>query len=784
MVKNIRKVICNLTMSYQRGGNNKPKGFGFAGFQMAGTKRSGTNIPPPPPNSALSKQGYHTMSAITENALSASWGMPKKRSKTEEEYFEDDDELPTSSLEYIPAPGSPTYDLMKKTATKNESDSEEDPLDAFMAGIDAEVKRNNSVAQSDIDRKEDKSKGFRADIDGEDDEESYYRYMEENPTAGLQQEESDQEIEYDEDGNPIAPPKKKEIDPLPPIDHNEIDYESFEKNFYNVHEEIASLSKQQIDDLRKTLGIKVSGPSPPNPVTSFGHFGFDDALIKAIRKNEYTQPTPIQVQAVPAALSGRDIIGIAKTGSGKTAAFIWPMLVHIMDQRELKAGDGPIGLILAPTRELSQQIYQEAKKFGKVYNIQVCCCYGGGSKWEQSKALESGAEIVVATPGRMIDLVKMKATNLTRVTFLVLDEADRMFDMGFEPQVRSICNHVRPDRQTLLFSATFKKRVEKLARDVLMDPIRIVQGDVGEANTDVTQYAIVFHNNPGGKWNWLLQNLVEFLSIGSLLVFVTKKLNAEELANNLKLKEFDVLLLHGDMDQIERNKVITAFKKKDVSTLVATDVAARGLDIPHIKTVINYDVARDIDTHTHRIGRTGRAGEKGTAYTLVTEKDKEFAGHLVRNLEGANQEVPKSLMDLAMQSAWFRKSRFKGGKGKSINVGGAGLGFRGRPDSSSSSGSSSQASKDISDVVKKLERHGPGSDRLSAMKAAFRSQYSSQFRASSDHTWEQTITPPSVIMPPPSTVPPPKFMSQDSQISNSVGTEKNERKRVRKSRWE
>ncbi|KYQ48728.1 ATP-dependent RNA helicase DDX42 [Trachymyrmex zeteki] len=766
-------------MSYHRGSGNKPKGFGFSGFQMSGTKRSGTNIPPPPPNSTLSKQGYHTMNAITENALSACWGMPKKRSKTEEEYFEDDDEPPTSSLEYIPAPGSPTYDLMKKSATKDNSDSEEDTLDAFMAGIDAEVKQNTYAAQCGDNRKEDKSKGFRADIDGEDDEESYYRYMEENPTAGLQQEESDQEIEYDEDGNPIAPPKKKEIDPLPSIDHSEIEYESFEKNFYNVHEEIASLSKQQVDDLKKTLGIKVSGPSPSNPVTSFGHFGFDDALIKAIRKNEYTQPTPIQAQAIPAA--GRDIIGIAKTGSGKTAAFIWPMLVHIMDQRELKAGDGPIGLILAPTRELSQQIYQEAKKFGKVYNIQVCCCYGGGSKWEQSKALESGAEIVVATPGRMIDLVKMKATSLTRVTFLVLDEADRMFDMGFEPQVRSICNHVRPDRQTLLFSATFKKKVEKLARDVLTDPIRIVQGDVGEANTDVTQHVIMFHNNPSGKWNWLLQNLVEFLSAGSLLIFVTKKLNAEELANNLKLKEFEVLLLHGDMDQIERNKVITAFKKKEVSTLVATDVAARGLDIPHIKTVVNYDVARDIDTHTHRIGRTGRAGEKGTAHTLVTEKDKEFAGHLVRNLEGANQEVPKSLMDLAMQSAWFRKSRFKGGKGKSLNVGGAGLGFRGRPNSSNSGGSTSQASKDISEVVKKLERHGPGSDRLSAMKAAFRSQYNSQFRASSDHTWEQTITPPSVIMPPPPPVPPPKPATEDNQASNSSGPE---RKRVRKSRWE
>lgn len=781
-------------MSYHRGGGNKPKGFGFAGFQMTGTKRSGSNIPPPPPNSALSKQGYHTMTSITENALSACWGMPKKRSKTEEEYFEDDDDPPASSLEYIPAPGSPTYNRMNKLPPKDDSDSEEDPLDAFMAGIDAEVKKNNQVQPGEESRKEEKIKGFRADIEGEDDEESYYRYMEENPTAGLQQEDSDQEIEYDEDGNPIAPPRKKEIDPLPAIDHSEIQYEPFEKNFYNVHEEIASLSKQQIEDLRNTLGIKVSGPAPPNPVTSFGHFGFDDPLIKSIRKNEYTQPTPIQAQAVPAALSGRDIIGIAKTGSGKTAAFIWPMLVHIMDQKELKAGDGPIGLILAPTRELSQQIYQEAKKFGKVYNVQVCCCYGGGSKWEQSKALEGGAEIVVATPGRMIDLVKMKATNLTRVTFLVLDEADRMFDMGFEPQVRSICNHVRPDRQTLLFSATFKKKVEKLARDVLTDPVRIVQGDVGEANADVTQHAITFHNNPTGKWTWLLQNLVEFLSSGSLLIFVTKKLNAEELANNLKLKEFDVLLLHGDMDQVERNKVITAFKRKEVSTLVATDVAARGLDIPHIRTVVNYDVARDIDTHTHRIGRTGRAGEKGTAYTLVTEKDKEFAGHLVRNLEGANQEVPKSLLDLAMQSAWFRKSRFKAGKGKSMNVGGAGLGFRGRsePSSNSSGGSSAQGSKDISEVVKKLERHGPGSDRLSAMKAAFRSQYNAQFRASSDHTWEQTFTPASVIMPPPPA--PPKAAiagaaadqtkSQTDQTSSSPVAEGGERKRVRKSRWE
>ncbi|KAJ8665914.1 hypothetical protein QAD02_007576, partial [Eretmocerus hayati] len=256
-------------------------------------------------------------------------------------------------------------------------------------------------------------------------------YMEENPNAGVHQDDSDQEIDYDEEGNPIWLSKKKAIDPLPPIDHDLINYEAFESNFYTMHEDIASLSENRVEDLRKTLGIKVTGASPPRPVASFGHLPFDEHLMKAIRKHEYSQPTPIQAQAIPSALSGRDIIGIAKTGSGKTAAFIWPMLIHIRDQKDLRTNDGPIGLILAPTRELSQQIYQEARKFGRVYNIRVCCCYGGGSKWEQSKALEDGAEIVVATPGRMIDLIKMKATHLSRVTFLVLDEADRMFDMGF-----------------------------------------------------------------------------------------------------------------------------------------------------------------------------------------------------------------------------------------------------------------------------------------------------------------------------------------------------------------
>lgn len=311
--------------------------------------------------------------------------------------------------------------------------------------------------------------------------------------------------------------------------------------------------------------------------------------------------------------------------------------------------------------------------------------------------------------------------------------------------MRSICNRVRPDRQTLLFSATFKKRIEKLARDILVDPVKIVQGDVGEANEDVTQHMYVF-NNPVHKWNWLLCKLVEFLSHGSVLIFVTKKVEAEQVAANLQVQEYECVLLHGDIDQAERNKVITKFKKREVDIMVATDVAARGLDIPHIRTVVNYDVARDIDTHTHRIGRTGRAGEKGTAYTLVTEKDKEFAGHLVRNLEGANQEVPEDLLELAMQSSWFRNSRFKSGKGKSLSVGGSGLGYKERPGlgmsgskpigasygmpslSSSLPPVSPTAPKESGSNGGQSSSSRPATNRFSAMRDAFKSQYNSQVR--------------------------------------------------------
>ncbi|CAB4069134.1 DDX42 [Lepeophtheirus salmonis] len=611
----------------------------------------------PPPSSLSSRQSSsagrnpnpNSNSGTTNSSKSFNYKdfqeLPIKKTRSEEDYFNEDEEDDKEKERKKAGRKSP-----KKS---EDEDEEEDSLDTFMANLEKDAK---SQGLKSLNKPKDTTKtfkGVRTDIDEADNEESYYKWLEENPNAGLMPvDEDDDDIEYDEDGNPIAPKLPKYIDPLPPMDHSAIEYMPFDKCFYKEHNDITCLSPIQVIDLQQKLGIKISGVSPPKPVTSFGHFGFDEVLLKSIRKSEFTQPTPIQSIGIPVCLSGRDAIGIAKTGSGKTATFLWPIIIHIQHQRPLLNGEGPIALILVPTRELALQIYTEAKKFGKVYDLNAVCAYGGGSKWEQSKCFESGAEIAIATPGRMIDMIKMKVTNLQRVTYLVLDEADRMFDMGFEAQP-----HLR-------------KKLEKLARDVLTDPIKVVQGSIGEASEDVTQIV----------------------------------------------------------------------KKKQFPILVATDVAARGLDIPHIRTVLNYDIARDIDTHTHRIGRTGRAGIKGTAYTLVTEKDKEFAGHIVRNLEQANQDVPKELMDLAMQSSWFKNSQ--------------------------SVDSLNGDSKAISGPV--------SGGRLGVVREAYKNQFMTNFRKASDEA--TSSDQPSMPPPPPPPSNQPTIPSLDSS-SQKTG-------KKRKSRWD
>ncbi|UZO02005.1 uncharacterized protein OCT59_020508 [Rhizophagus irregularis] len=511
--------------------------------------------------------------------------------------------------------------IQPEIKSKVMEEDDDDPLDAFMLDIDNQVQKESL-------NKPQQEKIRRDDIEDEDFVESYVNHMKkkgievgksQRPIEKDENVNSDEEVyataraidaqlEYDSDDNPVIEQKRKDIEPLQAVDHSQIDYPEIEKFFYEEHTDIANLSKERVDQIRKELDMHVSGADVTKPCISFAHFGFDEALLDVIIKHGYSEPTGIQKQAVPIALSGRDIIGIAKTGSGKTAAFIWPMLIHIMDQEELSKGEGPIGLILAPTRELASQIFTEAKKFAKAYGLRVAAVYGGASKMDQFKELRpGGVEILVGTPGRLIDMVKMKATNFRRVSFLVLDEADRMFDLGFEPQVRSICDNIRPDRQTLLFSATFPKKVEALAREVTTEPVRISIGYVGQANTDITQ-VIEILTEDGYKWDWLISRLASFCVEGSVLIFVSRKGGVDELSLNLQQSGFDCGALHGDMMQAERDKVLRDFKNNKFPIMVATDVAARGLDIKAVKTVVNYDIARDIDSHVHRIGRTGRAG--------------------------------------------------------------------------------------------------------------------------------------------------------------------------------
>ncbi|PRP78149.1 hypothetical protein PROFUN_13951 [Planoprotostelium fungivorum] len=574
--------------------------------------------------------------------------------------------------EHLEKPMQKEKNLDESRRDEKALEEEPDPLDAFMQDMEQqEVVSAPKVIRQDIEDEDDhetlfrhlkerdaKEKGINVKDMGSDDDDIF------RPDRVVETKE--EELEYDEEGNPI---RRKNIGPIPPLDHAKIDYPEFNKDFYLEHAETKDMTEEQVKELRRKEEIHVSGVNIAKPILSFRGAGLEPALLKEITKQNFTTPTAIQKQALPIAMSGRDIIGIAKTGSGKTAAFVWPMIPHILDQHELEKGDGPIAIILAPTRELAHQIYLESKKYCKPNAIQCAAVYGGISKTEQYKSLRNGAEVIVATPGRLIDMIKAKACKMNRVTYLVLDEADKMFDMGFEPQIRSIEGQIRPDRQTLLFSATFKRKVETLARDILSDPIRINIGGIGQANEDITQIVEIFEEYQQ-KWNWLDKYIREIVKCGSVIIFGSTKQSTEDITSRLLRMGLHAAAIHGDKDQADREKIMYAFKNNNLPILVATDVAARGLDVKGIKNVINFEVARNIDSHTHRIGRTGRAGEKGWATTLMVKgKDSNFAGDLVRNLEGANQYVSPALLELAMQNPHFSKNRSRLGGGGSTGKG-------------------------------------------------------------------------------------------------------------------
>ncbi|XP_068647266.1 DEAD-box ATP-dependent RNA helicase 42-like [Aristolochia californica] len=455
-------------------------------------------------------------------------------------------------------------------------------------------------------------------------------------------------LEDEDDDEFIKRVKKTKAEKLSIVDHSKIQYLPFRKNFYIEVKEISRMSAEDVAAYRKQLELKIHGKDVPKPVKSWSQTGLTSKLLDTIKKLNYEKPMPIQDQALPIIMSGRDCIGIAKTGSGKTLAFVLPMLRHIKDQPPVVPGDGPIGLIMAPTRELVQQIHSDIKKFSKVLGINCVPVYGGSGVAQQISDLKRGAEIVVCTPGRMIDILctsSGKITNLRRVTYFVMDEADRMFDMGFEPQITRIVQNTRPDRQTVLFSATFPRQVEILARKVLNKPVEIQVGGRSVVNSDITQLVEVRQESE--RFLRLLELLGEWYEKGKILIFVHSQEKCDSLFKDLLKRGYPCLSLHGAKDQTDRESTIADFKSNVCNLLIATSIAARGLDVKELELVVNFDVPNHYEDYVHRVGRTGRAGRKGCAITFISEEDARYAPDLVKALELSEQAVPDDLKALA-----------------------------------------------------------------------------------------------------------------------------------------
>jgi ATP-dependent RNA helicase RhlE len=425
---------------------------------------------------------------------------------------------------------------------------------------------------------------------------------------------------------------------------------------------------------------------------SFDRFELHPKVRAGVERAGYAEPTPIQQQALPEALAGRDVLGLAQTGTGKTAAFVLPLLQRLVD--------GPRGrtraLVVAPTRELAEQIHGEVRTLGHATGLRSATVYGGVGKAPQQKALRGGAEIVVACPGRLLDHLRSGDGDLSRVEVLVLDEADHMFDMGFLPDVRRIVRQVPTDAQRLLFSATMPDELQHLAEEVLDDPLRVRIARTAPADT--VRHALF----PVAKEDKtrLLSHLLDRREVRSALVFTRTKHRAKRLAQQLDRAGYQVASLQGNLSQTRRQKALDGFREGRYDVLVATDIAARGIDVTRVSHVINYDVPDTVEAYTHRLGRTGRAAREGDACTLVTPDD----GKQVRAIERAlSMRIARERVDGIAAAAdpaptsgrasagrapsadgpkggargGGRRRRGRGGRGRTGRSGGSGSGGRG-----------------------------------------------------------------------------------------------------------
>ncbi|XP_075125640.1 putative ATP-dependent RNA helicase DDX43 [Leptodactylus fuscus] len=442
------------------------------------------------------------------------------------------------------------------------------------------------------------------------------------------------------------------------------DMPPIQKDFYKEADSVASMSEEEVTQWRRENNniicddLKEGRKRPiPNPVRTFedAFKPFPDVMA-ALKNAGFQRPTPIQSQAWPIILQGVDLIGIAQTGTGKTLAYLLPGFIHLdLQPVPRQEREGPGMLVLAPTRELALQVKAECSKY-RYKGFESICIYGGGDRKNQINVVTKGVDIIIATPGRLNDLQMNNFVTLKSITYLVLDEADRMLDMGFEPQIMKILIDIRPDRQTIMTSATWPEGVRRLAKSYLKDPMMVYVGTLDlAAVTTVEQRVLIVAEEE--KRSFTLDFIDGLKPEDKVIIFVGKKLIADDLASDFSLQGIPVQSLHGNREQCDREQALDDFKKGKVRILIATDLASRGLDVHDITHVFNFDFPRNIEEYVHRVGRTGRAGRSGESITLVSRKDWRVAGELITILERAKQEVPQELAKMAERYEQFKKKR-------------------------------------------------------------------------------------------------------------------------------
>ncbi|KAK6465759.1 ATP-dependent RNA helicase DED1 [Scheffersomyces coipomensis] len=470
--------------------------------------------------------------------------------------------------------------------------------------------------------------------------------------------------------------------------------ESLELELFGTPEDVGAQSSGINFDNYDEIPVEASGEGVPEPISAFTAPPLDALLVENITLSRFTKPTPVQKYSVPIVAGGRDLMACAQTGSGKTGGFLFPVLSesYMNGPAPIPESSGafssnkayPTILVMAPTRELVSQIYDEARKFSYRSWVKPCVCYGGADIGQQIRNLDKGCDLLVATPGRLKDLLERGRVSLANIKYLVLDEADRMLDMGFEPQIRQIVQDCDMpgvnDRQTLMFSATFPRDIQMLARDFLKDYIFLSVGRVGSTSENITQKILYVEDEEKKS---VLLDLLTAGDHGLTIIFTETKRMADNLADFLYDQGFPATAIHGDRSQYEREKALAAFKSGTAPILVATAVAARGLDIPNVAHVINFDLPSDIDDYVHRIGRTGRAGNVGIATAFFNRNNKNIVKGLVDLLSEANQEVPDFLTKIAREGSFGKMGPSSRGRGGSSR--GPSRDFR-RQGSSSSSG--------------------------------------------------------------------------------------------------